>query len=271
MVEEHKQNIRNNNSPVFSASQLDELISWIRSLQLALTVEVEHDFIDIQGRSKNFSTFTSSYLLTFPPYIPGQDQSKLKQLACDFDQYSNMSTNLRRRTIVKTRRYLHNLRKYFEESKISDHPTLKIRQSIRSKCVDKSHLLASLSLENSIANIKGIGPKMTEKLSSLGLFLIRDLILYFPRDYVDYTSLKTIDKVVPGDNVTIIAKIKRCNAFKSPKNPNLSILELFIKDKTGGLKVTKFFAGRRTSNIAYLKSQQSLFPVGANVAVSGLV
>ena len=46
---------------------------------------------------------------------------------------------------------------------------------------------------------------------------------------------------------------------------------MFIKDKTGGIKVTRFLAGRRSSSIAYVKSQQSLFPVGATVAVSGLV
>ena len=66
-------------------------------------------------------------------------------------------------------------------------------------------------------------------------------------------------------------KSRRCSSFKSPKNPNLSILELFVKDRTGGMKVTRFFAGRRNSNIAYVKSQQSLYAVGATVAVSGLV
>ena len=68
-----------------------------------------------------------------------------------------------------------------------------------------------------------------------------------------------------------MAKVRRCSSFKSPKNPNLSILELFIKDKTGGMKITMFFAGRRSSSIAYVKSQQSLYPVGATVAVRGLV
>ena len=37
------------------------------------------------------------------------------------------------------------------------------------------------------------------------------------------------------------------------------------------MKVTRFFAGRRSSSIAYVKSQQSLYKVGATVAVSGLV
>ena len=37
------------------------------------------------------------------------------------------------------------------------------------------------------------------------------------------------------------------------------------------MQVTKFFAGHRSSSIAYVKSQQSLYPVGATVAVSGLV
>ena len=113
----------------------------------------------------------------------------------------------------------------------------------------------TLSLGSSISAVKGVGPKQAERLSSLGLVLIRDLLKYFPRDYVDYTSLKTIDKTQAGQNVTIVAKIRRCSSFKSPKNPNLSILELFIKDKTGGMKITK--GGALAAKLGWSQSKVS--------------
>jgi ATP-dependent DNA helicase RecG len=53
--------------------------------------------------------------------------------------------------------------------------------------------------------------------------------------------------------------------------PNLSILELHLVDCTGRIRVSRFFAGQRFSSPGWLKSQQRLFPVGATVAVSGLV
>ncbi|MEY4799554.1 MAG: hypothetical protein RLZZ213_1, partial [Cyanobacteriota bacterium] len=46
---------------------------------------------------------------------------------------------------------------------------------------------------------------------------------------------------------------------------------LHLVDCTGRIKVTRFFAGQRFSSPGWLQSQQRLFPVGATVAVSGLV
>ena len=40
---------------------------------------------------------------------------------------------------------------------------------------------------------------------------------------------------------------------------------------TGRIRVSKFFAGKRFSSPAWLKAQQRNYPVGASVAISGLV
>jgi ATP-dependent DNA helicase RecG len=75
----------------------------------------------------------------------------------------------------------------------------------------------------------------------------------------------------PGSTATIVATVRRSHSFTSPRNPNLSILELQLADLTGRLRVSKFFAGKRFSSPAWLKAQQRQFPAGATVAVSGLV
>ncbi len=272
MVEGYNKNISSNDSKVNPDMKSGELIFWIRSLQQALTAEVDHGFSNIQGRTNKFFSFVSNYLLTCPSEsLPKHEISKLKKLALTYEEYPSMSNDLRRRLIVQTRQCLHELHKYAQVSKTEDAPNLKIRKLNISDLYKKSSLSSPLTLDSSISTIKGVGIKQAERLSKLGLFLIRDLINYFPRDYVDYTSLKTIDKTESGQNVTVVAKVRRCSSFKSPRNPNLSILELFIKDKTGGMKITKFFAGYRRSSIAYVKSQQSLYPVGVTLAVSGLV
>jgi ATP-dependent DNA helicase RecG len=68
-----------------------------------------------------------------------------------------------------------------------------------------------------------------------------------------------------------VATVRRSHSFTSPRNPNLSILELQLVDVTGRLKVSKFFAGKRFSSPGWLKLQQRQYPPGATVAVSGLV
>tara|TARA_B100000965_G_scaffold178587_1_gene149066 strand:- start:1882 stop:4422 length:2541 start_codon:yes stop_codon:yes gene_type:complete len=272
MVEGYKKNISINDSISTPDSKSGELIFWIRSLQQALTVEVDHGFKNIQGRTNKFSSFVSCYLATCSSLsVPENEISKLKRLAMKYEKYPSMSTDLRRRIIVQTRQSLHDLYKYDQTSKENDLPNLKIKKSNSFNLYKKSSLSGSLTLDSSISKVKGIGPKQAERLSKLGLIIISDLLNYFPRDYVDYSSLKTIHNTQAGQSVTIVAKVRRCSSFKSPKNPNLAILELFIKDKTGVMKVTKFFAGHRSSSIAYVKSQQSLYPAGATIAVSGLV
>ena len=126
-------------------------------------------------------------------------------------------------------------------------------------------------LESPLARIRGIGPKQAERLASLGLLLVRDLLQHYPRDYVDYSALRRIEALEAGETATIVATVRRVHGFTSPRNPNLSIIELQLQDPTGRIKVTRFLAGKRFSNPAYLHGQTRQYPVGSTVAVSGLV
>ena len=113
MVEGHNQNISSNDSIATPDSKSGELITWVRSLQQALTVEVDHGFTNIQGRTNKFSFFVSGYLLTCPSIaLPKSDFSKLKELALKYENYPTMSMDSRRRLIVQTRQALHDLYKY---------------------------------------------------------------------------------------------------------------------------------------------------------------
>ncbi len=271
MVEKHRRNISNKDSFSIAEKQLSELYIWIRTLQQSLSVEVSRDFINIQGRKEKFSSFVCNYLMASPSFLSSSHNQTTNSLAGKYREYSSMTIDSRRSLVVRTRQYLHGLGTNYAPHPRPNSPKLKIKEVSNSNISNISPSSHSLSLESSIAEVKGIGAKFAERLSGLGLLLIKDLLLNFPRDYVDYTSLKNIDEIKIGDTVTIVAKVRRCSSFTSPKNPNLSILELFLKDKTGSLKVTRFFAGRRRSNISYLKTQERLYPSGATVAVSGLV
>ena len=256
-------------NPGLDYQALERFLVWIRPLQQALSLEVERGFSNLQGRKERFHSFMQRELGT-PPQIPlpGDVPPRLQALAEGFAEYPSMKDAARRRQVTVVRQWLHALRQRLEPSAPMAPPRLKVAQRSSGSAASKS---ATPSLDCPLGQVKGIGPKLAERLASLGMLLVRDLILHYPRDYVDYSALRRIDALVPGETATIVATVRRCHGFTSPRNPNLSIIELQLQDPTGRIKVTRFLAGKRFSNPSYLHGQTRQYPNGATVAVSGLV
>ena len=40
-----------------------------------------------------------------------------------------------------------------------------------------------INIYDDIGLVKGVGPKLKERLNKVGIFTVLDLLLYFPRDY----------------------------------------------------------------------------------------
>jgi len=150
-------------------------------------------------------------------------------------------------------------------------PTLRFSKSKSSPQRSATSARGPIDPNTPLGDVAGIGPKVASKLLALSLFTAGDLLRYYPRDYLDYANLVRIEGLQTGMTATVVATIRRVNAFNSPRNPNLSILELQLQDRSGRLRVSRFFAGKRFATPAYLNSQKRLYPPGATVAVSGLV
>ena len=48
------------------------------------------------------------------------------------------------------------------------------------------------SLDDSVQYIKGVGPAFAKKFEKLGIRTVRDLLLHYPRRYIDYTQPYTV-------------------------------------------------------------------------------
>ena len=53
--------------------------------------------------------------------------------------------------------------------------------------------------------IKGVGPNRVESLNKLGIFTLKDLITYYPRDYEDRSKPKKIIDAIDGEDMLIEA------------------------------------------------------------------
>jgi len=258
-------------NPSLERHALECFSAWLRPLQQSLSLEAERGFLDLQGRNERFHTFLSRQLST-PPSVPFPKDSlvRLQSLASEFSSYPELGDAGRRRLVTGTRQWLHELRTRLEPSTPMAPPRLRVSSTAQATGRSGSRPII-LDLESPLAQVHGIGPKLAERLATLGLLLVRDLIQHYPRDYVDYSALRRIEALEAGETATIVATVRRSNGFTSPRNPNLSIIELQLQDPTGRIKVTRFLAGKRFSNPSYLHGQTRQYPVGATVAVSGLV
>ena len=243
------------------------LPDW-RRLQRALAVEAEQGFCDLVGKQYRFSQFLKLSFAHLPSEIlEPADQQRWQAMAKQFEQYADLPITKRQHLVAEARRFLFQVRqadKQRDEPSAPPKPRLPATRSL----VESKR---SISLEQPLTHLPGIGPRSAERLTKLGLYSVRDLLFYYPRDHIDYARQIKIRDLVAGETVTLVGTVRRCNCFSSPRNPKLTIFELVVKDASGQIKLSRFFAGERYRHRGWQEQQKRLYLPGAVIAASGLV
>ena len=103
-----------------------------------------------------------------------------------------------------------------------------------------------IDLEKEIKFIKGVGPNRATLLNKLGIFNLKDLITYFPREHEDRGKAKGISELEDGEEALICAyPVARMNEIKI--RGNLTLCKLIVRDETGTCQITWY-------NQSYLKN-----------------
>ncbi len=114
-------------------------------------------------------------------------------------------------------------------------------------------------LSESIQYLKGIGPTRYEVLSRSGVRTMRDLLHYFPRRYLDRSSVVPVrDLRENGDPVTVVGTILTAGTVPSKRRRRFEIL---FEDEDGGRAKCVWF--QQTGWVS------RLFSVGDRVAFHG--
>lgn len=66
-----------------------------------------------------------------------------------------------------------------------------------------------MKLDSSIREIKGIGAKTEEMFQKAGVYTIRDILLYFPRDYERFPEPVSAGEAVPDRKNAIVGRLKK--------------------------------------------------------------
>jgi len=255
----------------------NDVPDWIR-LNKALAVEAENGFVDLMGNKYRFSEFLSLTFGKFPTFLPASERRHWQEIAMKFADYPNLARESRQNLVAEVSEYIWRLEKEQQEHKEQVKPGGESKQVYQIKLPPtKSLVVAEVKgrltpkIDEKLSNLPEIGVKKAENLGRLGLSTVRDLLYYYPRDHIDYARQVNIQELRGGETVTIIATIRRFNCFASPRNKKLLILELILKDNTGQIKVSRFFAGARFSSRSWQETLKRRYLVGSVVAACGLV
>jgi ATP-dependent DNA helicase RecG len=95
------------------------------------------------------------------------------------------------------------------------------------------------ALKSPVTVLSGVGPRHGETLKRLGMTTLGDMLYYFPRRYDDYSKLKSIRRLIYGEEVTVIGTIQNVSK-RSLRNRRMTITEAVLSDGTDSLQLTWF-------------------------------
>lgn len=221
----------------------------LEKIKLAIDVEVKHRYINIHGKKQSFSDFIKKEAQK--NYKSSKKNPKWAIMVETFEHYPFASVPERRRSIERLIKIIRAELANNENSEthITNHEEIK-------KPADLTD----------VTYIKGVGPKVAYKLNKLNIHTAQDLIYYFPKRHIDYSSRTLIRDLKEGETTTIFGYIKSVSAFNS-KN-NLSVIKVTIADESGSFELNFFQAKSNRFMLERIKSQ---FPHNAGIMVSGKV
>lgn len=95
-----------------------------------------------------------------------------------------------------------------------------------------------MDLDKDVQYVKGIGPKKAYKLNKLGIFTLKDLIYYFPRQFEDRNNLKKIIQLENEEKATI--KVIVAGMTTTTPRKGLTLTKVDVRDETGYAKLVFF-------------------------------
>jgi len=83
-----------------------------------------------------------------------------------------------------------------------------------------------------VESLSGVGPKIAERLASLGIETVRDLVEHIPRAYLDWDEAASFGDLALGQEATVRCKLTRIRV-RPTRRRNLKVVEGVVVDAAG--------------------------------------
>lgn len=99
-----------------------------------------------------------------------------------------------------------------------------------------------MDIDAKLTDVKGIGPKRADVLGRLGLFTVRDILFFSPREHYDLRIAKHIDELVHGEYAIVrIEEIDKPRvAYPTVGGRRTPLVTVNVSDGTGRLRLSWF-------------------------------
>lgn len=226
------------------------MVENLEKIKAAIDIEVKYRYIDIHGKTQKFSSFIKKEAQK--NYKLSKKNPRWEVVIESFEHYPYASITERRKAIEHLIRVI----RADIQTQNQEQQEEKERQIQRTKHPS----------EVDVMYIKGVGPKVAYKLNKLGIFTAQDLMMYFPKKHIDYSSRTLIKNLKEGQTTTVFGFIKSVSSFNTRNN--LSVTRVVIGDESGRFELSFFNA---KGNRYLLQRMKTQFPQNAGVMVSGVV
>ncbi len=99
-----------------------------------------------------------------------------------------------------------------------------------------------VSLADPVEQLRTVTARVKPKLANLGIRSVADLIYHFPHRHDDFTKLRTVSQIVPGEVQTLIATVWEVREIVG-RNRRTRSAQAVLGDHTGNIRVTWFNQG----------------------------
>lgn len=83
-----------------------------------------------------------------------------------------------------------------------------------------------MNRNSSITEIKGIGEKTAALFQKLNIVTVGDILLHYPRTYVQYPEAKYVDEVIAGETVAVIGRVLKTPVVRRTKSMPITVTSI---------------------------------------------
>ncbi len=99
-----------------------------------------------------------------------------------------------------------------------------------------------------VTELHGVGPKKADGLASLGIVTVADLLMHYPRRYLDRTNQARIADLALGEEGMVLATVRRVQSRRTRNRR--SLVEVDVGDGSAYLRCTFFNQAWRASQLS---------------------